>query len=154
MGSSSRAIMILAIVAVLAVDALAQSPARSHGRYKCRSPLKSQCKKCSFDAANELVCDKCIDSHAIVNDLKTGCVCDVDNGYGTLSTQLCSLWKAGLRSRRRIKCPSSKACVKCEKYGYDAELVDVGGVETGECVVNMSVTNARRLFSTDEAVWA
>lgn len=162
MAMPSRALLIIAIVAVLLSSAFAaESAANSHshsnkskGSKKCRDrDLAQKCKKCYF-VGNDEYCDKCKDPHAFPNEFPNSvddiCVCDSEKGYGILSPDQCDDWKAGLttRSRRSKKCPT--ACVRCSQYGdYIAEdgfCVDAGPPP--------SLTVGRRLFNTDEMIWA
>lgn len=158
MASPSRAFLILAIVAVLLAGAFAAESAAKGGSSKCRkncpSSLKKKCFRCSCELDLETpyyTCTKCKDPRKSKDSECTEC--DDARGYGTLDLERCRAWRNGLtrsQKRRAPKCPLKNKCVKCSQYDLVAE--------EGKCVSHstedMGRWAARRLFSTDEDIWA
>jgi hypothetical protein len=156
MASSSRTFLALALVAMLVMAAAAQTaPAHSKNKggktSKCASTFEG-CTKCKT-VSGEYTCTKCR-ANSTFDD--TSCVCNSDEGYGTLTKAQFDEWAADKCKGKKKHCkkPSYSSvkgkCVKCENYGCPT-------AESGVCLsAPISVTSGRRLFGNADAeeLWA
>lgn len=160
MPSSSRTLLVLALVAMLVMAAAAQTQTPAHSNKnkgggktsKCAKTFEG-CVKCKT-VSGEYTCSKCR-ANSTFDDIS--CVCNSDSGYGTLTKAQFDEWAADKckgKNKKHCKKPSYSSvkgkCVKCEVYGCPT-------AESGVCLsAPISVTSGRRLFGNADAeeLWA
>jgi len=88
-------------------------------KYKCANTYPG-CKKCSGqDDDQSYTCDSCADKNAVFNG--DACVCDFDNGYGTITkSQIKNYQKANKGSKGTKHFGKYSKCVLCENYGLES----------------------------------
>ena len=138
--SGSSSLVAASAFALLALGAASTAaPAHSSKKgtsAKCAAEFEG-CTKCkTIDSVYS--CTKCR-SFSTWSDDDSACVCNTDDGYGTISKDLFDIWAAGYctgggarKSSKHCKRPkySSVAgkCVQCDKYVADETLESVNGV--------------------------
>lgn len=140
----SRVFLVLALVAMMLVGAFADrallkssstdkadkatksgdKATKSYGKgskalkYKCAKTFPG-CKTCSgSDDDGSYTCDSCVAANSVFNG--EACVCDSDNGYGSITKAQVKAWyKANKGSKTKHYSKVSK-CVLCADYGLEA----------------------------------